>query len=163
MTASVQRLAVASRRRLWTRAVLILLTASAANIGVWAAFAPSSFYATWPGFGHAWVAMMPPYNEHLVRDVGDLYLGFTALLAWAALTLERRLTQVVLAAWLVASLPHTIFHLGRLDGLAPADAIGQTLGLLLTIALPIVVLIGLRQANPARAGASRSARGDSVA
>lgn len=163
MTASTQRLVVALRRRLWTRAGLILLTVSAANIGLWAAFAPYSFYTSWPGFGHAWVAMMPPYNEHLVRDVGDLYLGFTALLAWAVLTLERRLTQVVLVAWLVAALPHTIFHLGHLDGMAPADAIGQTLGLLLTIVVPIAVLVALGWAEPAQASASQCARGGSAA
>ena len=56
------------------------LALSSAVIGVWAAFFPHAFYAHFPGGGHAWVAVDGPVNEHLVRDVGQLNLGFALLL-----------------------------------------------------------------------------------
>ncbi len=130
-------------RRLWLRAGLTLLAGGAAMTGFWAALAPHAFYAGFPGGGHAWVATLPPYNEHLVRDVGDLYLGFTVLLVWAAVTLRRQLVYAALVAWLASALPHTIFHLGHLDGYAPADAVAQTAVLALTVLLPIALLISV--------------------
>jgi hypothetical protein len=51
---------------------------------------PRTFYDDFP-FGRAWVEMLPPYNEHLVSDVGGFYLGFALLFAWAAVSLHRAL------------------------------------------------------------------------
>src|SRR5215471_14889090 len=33
-----------------------------------AQFLPDSFYDSFPTPGHAWVALLPPHNEHLLRD-----------------------------------------------------------------------------------------------
>ena len=52
-------------------------------IGLTAAFAPHAFYDDFPFVTH-WVNLLPPYNEHLVTDVGGLYLGFAVLFGWAA-------------------------------------------------------------------------------
>jgi len=41
-------------------------------VGFWALLAPRSFYDDFPGGGRSWVSALPPYNEHLVRDVGGL-------------------------------------------------------------------------------------------
>src|SRR5882757_2805799 len=67
------------------RAALGFLAAAAILIGVTAAFAPRTFYDDFPFVTH-WVELLPPYNEHLVTDVGGLYLGFAVLFAWAAWT-----------------------------------------------------------------------------
>ena len=69
------------------RAALWITAASAAGVGAVAAFAPRTFYDDFPYVGH-WVDRLPPYNEHLVTDVGALYLGFALVLAWAAATLR---------------------------------------------------------------------------
>ena len=42
--------------------------------GLYALFAPSSFYSDFP-LGRGWVEALPAYNEHLVRDVGGLFLA----------------------------------------------------------------------------------------
>ena len=57
------------------RVVLVVWAAASVQLGIWATFAPRSFYEKFPGFGHHWVSMAGPYDEHLVRDVGGLYLA----------------------------------------------------------------------------------------
>ena len=73
--------------------------------------APHSFYASYPGAGHHWVASMGPYDEHLVRDFAAMELGFAVLLACAAIWFERRLVLVAGAAFFAATLPHFAYHL----------------------------------------------------
>jgi len=52
-----------------------VLGLSAVVVGAWAAAAPRSFFSSFPLPGHHWVAPLGPYNEHLTRDVGGLYLA----------------------------------------------------------------------------------------
>ena len=61
----------------WRRGILWALNALGAFVGAWALAAPRSFYDGFPmpGLLGAWVASDGPYNEHLVRDVGSLYLA----------------------------------------------------------------------------------------
>ena len=61
------------------RVILWILNALGAFVGVWALIAPQSFYDAFPsiGFG-AWVGVDGPFNEHLIRDVGALYLALVA-------------------------------------------------------------------------------------
>ena len=66
------------------RVLLIVLGAVALELGVWATFAPRSFYDDFPGLGRAWVAADGPYNEHLVRDFGGLNLALAVLTLVAA-------------------------------------------------------------------------------
>jgi len=124
-----------------SRTILWLLTAELALTGGWALAAPESFFASFPGAGHRWTAMLPPYNEHLTRDVGSLWLGLAVVTAAAALTLERRVVLVTALAWLVYATPHLAFHLAHLEGFSSADKIGQVLALSLGVALPLTLLI----------------------
>ena len=64
------------------RAVL-LLAISAACVSGWALFAPRSFFASFPWWGHHWLAVDGPFTGHRVRDVGALYLALLALTGWA--------------------------------------------------------------------------------
>ena len=77
-------------------------------VGLTATIAPATFYDDFPFAAH-WVDLLPPYNEHLVTDVGGLYLGFAVLFAWSAATLERSLARAVSLAWIVpAASPATV-------------------------------------------------------
>ena len=60
--------------------------------------------------------MLPPYNEHQIRDVGDFYLAFTVLFAWAAWRPSRELVLPLASAWSVAALLHAGYHSLHLDG-----------------------------------------------
>ena len=130
------------------RAALGLLFVSALTIGLTAAVLPRTFYDDFPFVTH-WVELLPPYNEHLVTDVGGLYLGFAVLFAWAAWTLERTLVRAVCVAWLLTATLHLIFHSGHLAGFGTADAIAEIASLALLLVPPGVAVWAVGAAGPA--------------
>jgi hypothetical protein len=117
------------------RVGLVILAAMQVLVGGWALVAPRAFYDSFPLPRHAWVALLPPYNEHLVRDVGALNLALTVVLGAAAWTLDRTMIRVALLALTVFALPHAIFHAGHLAGFPAADALAQTVGTVLQLVL----------------------------
>lgn len=131
------------RRRVVVRLGLAVLALTQATVGAWALVAPRSFFDGFPAAGHAWVALLPPYNEHLVRDVGALSLATAALLVAATAWPEDRLVRVALVAFLVQAVPHAVFHGTHLEGFGTVDAVAQTGGFV----LPIVVAVGLLAAT----------------
>ncbi|MET0234919.1 MAG: hypothetical protein ABW224_09800 [Kibdelosporangium sp.] len=123
------------------RGVLIFFAALEAFLGVWASVGPLSFYEDGPLPGLGWVRLFPPYNEHLVRDFGGLNLAIAAIFVVAAITLTPLLVRTVSAAFLLFSVPHTIFHTIHLEHFTPADAVVQTTGLVVTILLQVIVFV----------------------
>jgi len=117
------------------RTALLVLAVSAASIGITATLAPHAFYDDFPFLRH-WVDLLPPYNEHLVTDVGGLYLGFTVLFAWAAWTLQPTLVRATCAAWLLTAALHLGFHATHLDGFDSGDAIGELASLAFLLVPP---------------------------
>ncbi len=109
------------------------------TIGLTAALAPHTFYDDFPFVTH-WVELLPPYNEHLVTDVGGLYLGFAILFAWAAWTLDRTLVRAVSIAWLLPAVLHLIFHATHLAGFGTADAIAELTTLALLLVPPPIAI-----------------------
>jgi hypothetical protein len=128
-----------------TRVVLALLAFSSGVVGLWAAFAPRSFYDDFPGSGHAWVAPDGPYNEHLVRDVGELNLAITLVTLVALVVLSRTLVVTVAGAWLVYSVPHFVYHLRHLDPFSGGDTVSIPVSLALAIVGPLLLLIPPRR------------------
>lgn len=126
------------------RICLGALGLSALSIGIPAAFAPETFYTDFP-FYTALVKLLPPYNEHLITDVGGLYLGFAVLFIWALVKPSRQLIVPVCAAWTVAQALHFAFHIGHLTGFTTTDAVGQTIGLGLYILIAVLPIAMLRK------------------
>lgn len=108
-------------------------------VGVWALLAPASFYASFPVSGHAWVALLPPYNEHLIRDVGALNLALAVPLTVAAVTGRWLLSVVAIGSLAVFAVPHAVYHALHLEGFSTFDAVAQTAGIGLQLALVAVV------------------------
>jgi len=133
------------------RLILGLLAAVQATDGAYALLAPRSFYEDFP-LGRGWVEALPAFNEHLVRDVGSLFLATAVVLAAAAIWLERRLVIVALVSFLVFSVPHTIYHLFNLEGISAGDAIAEAVLLALTVIAPLGLLAAILRARPATAG-----------
>jgi Ca2+/Na+ antiporter len=125
-----------------TRALIVLLAFVEGVIGVWATVAPLSFYEDGPipFAGTGWVAALPPYNEHLMRDYGTMTLALTVVLAYAAVKMTPSIVRLSMVASLVFAVPHTVFHMLHLEHFSPADAVGQSVTLVFTIVLPLVVL-----------------------
>ena len=134
---------------------LAVLAVQGTVLGVWAGFAPRSFYDDFPGFGRNWVSVDGPYNEHLVRDVGWLNLALTVVTVWAIVTLTRQLVLAVLVGWLVADLPHLVYHAAHLDGLSTGDGTVEIISLALGPAIAAALLVLVARRDDARATTSR--------
>jgi hypothetical protein len=132
------------------RVALGLLAAEAASVGVPAAFAPRTFYDDFP-FVTSWVAALPPYNEHLVTDVGGLYLAFALLFAWAAAKPSRELIVPAATAFALFSALHLAFHTTHLDHFGTTDAVAQTISLAAVLVASIGAAILARRRPPSRA------------
>jgi hypothetical protein len=133
-----------------TRRVLLLVIAvSAAYVGVWAYFLPGSWYRSFPGLGRHWLPVLGPYNEHLARDVGALYLGLAVLALsaarWAA---DNRLAAVAGLAWLVFSVPHLAFHLRHLDMYGTADQLLNVVALGFLVVASAALMLPARKRRP---------------
>ncbi len=152
-----------TQHRFEARATLIPLGAIQFVNGVWATFAPRSFYDDFPlGIG-GWVSALPSYNEHLMRDVGGLFLATGFILLIASVRLERRLVVVALVSYLLFSIPHAIFHFFNLEPYGTGDAIGNVVALAATVLLPLGMLVLLSRgkavpARPTAAGPEGNAR-----
>jgi hypothetical protein len=126
--------------------ILGALTALALGIVSWAMLLPAEWYDTFPDgipgalFGR-WIAADGPFNEHLIRDVGAMYLALAGAGLVAALSRSLTAVRAVAVAWIVFSAPHLFYHLQHLHGLAPLDAVGQPISLALTLVLPLPLLL----------------------
>lgn len=145
-----------TRRTLEFRVVLLGIGLVQLFDGLYALLAPRSFYGDFP-FGRGWVEALPAYNEHLVRDVGGLFIATGVILIAAGIHLERRLVAVALGSWLCFAVPHTIYHLLNLGAYGTGDAIGNAVSLVLTVVLPVWLIVVLWRdgAAPATAASSK--------
>lgn len=123
------------------RILLVALGVPALVIGAWAAFAPRSFYEDFPGFGQLWVRPDGPFNEHLVRDVGELNLALAFVTLAAAVWCTPLLVRLVAGAWLVEGVPHLVYHLRHLDPLASDAKVSSIAGLVIGPVLAVVLLV----------------------
>ncbi|SDY40518.1 hypothetical protein [Herbiconiux ginsengi] len=124
----------------------ILLAATAilgAYVGLWAAFLPESFYDAFPGLGLTWISADGPFNEHLIRDVGGLYLGLTAASVAAVFTRTAAPGRVVGLGWAVFGAIHFDYHLLHLEGSA-IDVVGNVVSLGISLALGVLLALPAR-------------------
>jgi hypothetical protein len=124
--------------RLTVRLLLAWFALFGLVVGGWQLLAPASFYAEFPGLGHQWVSPDGPYNEHLLRDVGqgNLALGLVALVA--LLSGGVWLARATGLAAVVANVPHQLYHQAHV-GVLP----GSTDRVLQSLALGVVSLAAI--------------------
>jgi alkylhydroperoxidase family enzyme len=137
------------------RFLLLALGIPQALIGLWALLAPRSFYDDFPAGTDGWVNPLGPFDEHLVTDVGALFVGLGVLLTIAAVGLQRRLVVAAAISWLIFSVPHLVWHSFELDRLSTADAVGNAVTLAWTavggaLVLLLVARDGRSTRRPAR-------------
>ncbi|MEO6125992.1 MAG: hypothetical protein ABIR32_20005 [Ilumatobacteraceae bacterium] len=106
--------------------------------GLQAAFAPRSFFDDFP-LGRSWIAHRgDAYNEHLVRDVGALFLALVLVTGWTVF--RNRSGRGIALAWLAQGVLHLTFHARHLDGYGTADKIGLTGSLVFVPVLAVIAL-----------------------
>lgn len=138
------------------RSLLAVTAFLGAYVGAWSAFAPQSFYDSFPGLGFIWISIDGPFNEHLIRDVGTLNLGLAAATVYAAVIRDGALaaSRTVGIAWVVFSVPHLIYHLQHLDGLGPLDITAQIVSVASTGVLGLLLMLDDRP-SPRTAASER--------
>ncbi|MBS1844882.1 MAG: hypothetical protein JST53_10740 [Actinobacteria bacterium] len=125
------------------RAALSVLCAYSLFIGFTALVVPHTFYTDFPFVAH-WVERLPPYNEHLVTDVGGLYVGYAVITGIAAWRPERLLVIAACAGFLAFSVPHLLFHATHLDGFGAVDGAFEIAGLASLLVPPGLALWAVR-------------------
>lgn len=110
--------------------------------GAWARFWPEHFFAEFPGFGHRWTAAYPPFNRHLVTDLGATFLTLGFLVAVAALLADRRLRVVALSTVVVFNALHLGFHVGNPGTLVGIDLGASLATLVAGVLAPIALMAG---------------------
>jgi hypothetical protein len=130
------------------RILLVVLALSAADVGIWAQFAPASFYREFPGPGMHWLTVLGPYNEHLIRDVGGLYLALLVMTTGALVrATDAYLVRVCAGAWAVFSVGHLAFHLAHLGMYGTRDQLLNVVALGGTLLIAIALLLSPAEAR----------------
>jgi alkylhydroperoxidase family enzyme len=129
-------------------------------IGLWALFAPHSFYDDFPAGTDGWVNVLGPFDEHLVTDVGALFVGLGILMSIAAFTLHRTTVLAAAVTWLAFAVPHAVWHFFNLEPYGTADAVANSVTLGWTVVGGgLVLLLATRRAPRSRAARPGSGGG----
>ena len=117
------------------RALLLALFVVVMVLAVWQSFWPRGFYDNFPT-----VSLLPPFNEHLMRDFGFTSLALGVVIGAAAWWLDLRLIVLALVAYLVFAVPHLVFHMAHLEGATSGDIAFLVIALGGSVALPVMTV-----------------------
>jgi hypothetical protein len=109
--------------------------------GGWAYADPAGFFDDFPGFGRRWTGAYPPYNEHLVTDLGATFLTLGVLLVLAGWWDDRRVVIVVLVGDLVFNTLHLGYHAFHQGEMAGADYAASLVSLAFGVLVPIILFV----------------------
>ena len=131
------------------RTGLLVLAALQTIVSLWQYVFPRSFYDNFPT-----VKLDPPFNEHLVSDVGGLGLALCVMMVAAAVMVrDNRVVLTVVSGYLVYAATHFTFHVTHFtDSFSVGEAlgVGTGLGLEVVLALLLLYVSWLRQKAPVR-------------
>jgi hypothetical protein len=126
------------------RRVLLAVTVLIGGyVGIWAEFFPNAFYTSFPGFGLHWIDVDGAFNEHLIRDVGSLYIALGAGSLAAIISRSAMPGRVVGLAWAIFGVLHFGYHVRHLKG-SSVDIVGNIMTLGVSALLGLVLLLPLR-------------------
>ncbi|MFE9906575.1 hypothetical protein [Streptomyces clavifer] len=130
-------------------ASLGLLGAVGLYTGLWAYFAPTSWYANFPGLGLSWLPQLGPYNEHLSKDAGAMFLALAMLTLITLSSLRNtRLVQTTGAVWLVFNVLHFIYHVQHLNMYNTRDQVLNVVFLAALVLLAALLLVPVLPGRP---------------
>jgi hypothetical protein len=97
--------------------------------GGWAVTAPAHFFATFPGLGLHWTASYPPYNQHLIVDLGATMLTIATLSIGAAIADRPAVSWLAALATAVFGTLHFGYHAVHAGHMGAADRMLSLLSL----------------------------------
>ncbi|WP_214466296.1 hypothetical protein [Microbacterium flavescens] len=117
----------------------------ASFVGVWAYFFPLAFYDSFPGILGSWVSVDGPFNEHLIRDVGAMYLALGGASVGSLIWRNDIAFRILGIAWTIFGALHFAYHALHLHHMPLVDAIGEMVALGVSLLLGILLLIPARR------------------
>ncbi len=108
--------------------------------GLWIRIAPHNFYENFPGFGMEWVKALGPYDGHALTDYGAALIGLSAGLIAVAVFPKVRALPLMVSCWLLAAVPHFLYHVVATGPLSTTDNVLNIAILAPTVILPAIVL-----------------------
>jgi hypothetical protein len=110
--------------------------------GAWAYFSPKEWHENFPGFGLSWLPRLGPYNEHLAKDAGAMFLALSALTIIALRQVRNnRIVQTTGAVWLVFNVLHFSYHMQHLEMYGTRDQVLNVVTLSALVLLSAVLLV----------------------
>ncbi|WP_402465962.1 hypothetical protein [Isoptericola aurantiacus] len=125
----------------WQTAALGASIVIAAVVGVWSYALPQEFFDHFPSVLGEWVSQDGPYNEHLVRDHGAMYLALGAASVAGVVWRTRVGFRLLGVAWTVFGILHFAYHVTHLGHMSTSDAVAQTVVLGVAVVLGVLLLI----------------------
>jgi hypothetical protein len=120
-------------------------------VGAWSYVWPQHYYDSFPVVLGEWVSKDGPYNEHLVRDHGAMYLALGAASLYGLVRPSQVGCRLLGVAWTVFGVLHFAYHATHLRHLTAEEATGQLVVLGVAIVLALALMIpGRRHAASVR-------------
>jgi len=117
--------------------------------GGWAYFAPEHWYENFPGFGFSWLPQLGPYNMHLAKDDGAMFLALGVLSLLAIRYAHTGLVVLITASvWLVFNVLHLVFHMQHLYVYDTTDKVLNAVLLSLLVVCNAALFVPVR--NPSK-------------
>ena len=139
------------------RVCLVILALSGLIVGPWAYFAPLHWYNTFPGMGMQWLPVLGPFNEHLVKDVGGMYLGLAALSFWTLFHLTNRtLVLITAVSWTIFNTLHLTYHATMLHMYDTFNAVMNVIALTTVLVCSAALAIPTTTATRTDAGTTHA-------
>jgi hypothetical protein len=113
-------------------------------VGVWAYFLPDTFFDSFPGVLGSWVSGDGPFNEHLTRDVGAMYLALGGASVASLIWRSESAYRVLGMAWTIFGSLHFAYHAFHLQHMPVIDATSEMITLGISVLLGIVLLVPSR-------------------
>lgn len=116
------------------------LSAATGVQGMWAFFAPRSFFEDFPVPGFEWVSTLGEFNDHLMRDFGAALIG----LAVVGVLVGRRRgpLRAVLLGYVVFGSLHLAYHLTTAAEFTPGSFVAQIGVLSALVLIPAALVPG---------------------
>ncbi|MCP2266878.1 hypothetical protein ACFQHV_13585 [Promicromonospora thailandica] len=122
-------------------------------VGVWSYAWPQPYFDHFPVFLGEWVSRDGPYNEHLVRDHGAMYLALGAASLYGLARPSQVGCRLLGIAWTVFGVLHFAYHVTHPHHLPTDEAVGQVVVLAVAVLLALALMVpGSPRGRPSAPG-----------
>lgn len=110
-------------------------------VGTWSYVWPQEFFDHFPAVLGEWISQDGPFNEHLVRDHGAMYLALGAASLYGLFRPSQAVYRVLGIAWTVFGVLHFAYHVTHLGHLTGIEAVSQIAVLVIAVLLGLTLMV----------------------